>query len=105
MRTSPDPAWTYLMANALVLPGLGSFMGGRRISGIVQALTATAGFVLTVVWLWSWADLYLHSGLPEGLGPRGREGLAGIGLFTASWIWSVVSGLALVRDARQQTER
>jgi len=97
MKTRADSAWTYLIANALVLPGLGSFMGGHRVAGVLQVLLATVGFALTVVWLWSWVSLYLQSGLPEGLGPRGREGLLGIGLFTASWLWSVASGLALAR--------
>jgi len=100
-KAQREPAWTYLMANVLILPGLGSFMGGRRVAGTLQALAASAGFALTMLWLWSYGTALLGSGLPEGLGPRGGEGLLGIALFAVSWVWSLASGLSLLRESRQ----
>lgn len=95
-----DKAWTLLLTNALVLPGLGSFLAGRRWAGALQAATALLGFALTVVWLWSYAAeiLRLH-GLPEGLGPHTALGLAGLLVFLVSWAWSLGSGLAILREA------
>ena len=39
-------AWTSLMTNLLVLPGLGSLLAGRR-AGWPQAALALAGFALS----------------------------------------------------------
>src|SRR5207245_11084787 len=69
-------AWACLMANILVLPGLGSLIAGRR-SGWPQAAGALGGFALTLVWLgwvvgaWSRTGSFPLAGgpyLPEGLG-------------------------------------
>ncbi len=96
-----EPARTYLVVNLLVLPGAGTFLGGRRAAGVAQALLAVAGFLLTTVWVWSWySELFETGALPEGLGPRAMEGLAGIAMFVAGWIWGLASGLALRRAER-----
>ncbi len=101
MTPRREPAWSYLLLNILVLPGAGSYMGGRRVAGVLQAVLSLAGFVLTTVWLWSWVAVFLRDAtLPEGLGPKAGWGLLGIVLFLVSWSWALVSGLALLREAR-----
>jgi len=94
-------ARTLLLTNLLVLPGLGTFLGGRKASGALQMALALAGFGLTMVWFVAWAVAWIRRGeIPdEGLGPLGAAGLTGLGLFVLSWTCSLVSGLALVRRA------
>ena len=93
-----DKAWTLLMANLLVLPGLGTWLGGRKASGAAQMALALAGFALILAWLVSWGMMWARLGqMPDGLGPQGSAGLAGIGLFVVAWGWSLSSGLGLYR--------
>ena len=101
-KVPQSPAWTYLMANILVLPGLGSVMGGRRVAGVLQALISTAGLVLTVMWLWAYGVALFDSGLPEGFGPRAGLGALGMALFAVSWFWSLASGLSLLRESGEE---
>ena len=93
-------AWACLAANALVLPGLGSFLAGQRLVGALQALLSLAGFALTMLWAGSWIARLTTTGLPEGLGPYFRHGAAGLGLFALAWVWGLVSGLLLVHASR-----
>jgi hypothetical protein len=101
VKLDRDRAWASLLANALVLPGLGSMMAGRRASGLVQAALSLVGFALTMVWMWSFFGIWLRQGFPEDLGPRWALGVTGLVLFGVSWIWALLSGLAIVREARK----
>jgi hypothetical protein len=93
-------AWACLFTNLLVLPGLGSIIAGRR-SGWPQAAIALAGFVLTTVWLvWFLAAWSRGGEFPLDPGPYLPVGALGVLLFTVSWVWSLLTGLLIVRDAR-----
>ena len=100
-RSGQVKAWACLATNALVLPGLGSIVAGRWLAGTLQALGSLAGFAMTMYWSYSWLRTAVtEDSLPTGLGPLFRYGLAGLLLFGAAWLWGLVTGLQLVRDAR-----
>lgn len=98
----PQPASRVTARNALLLnllgtPGLGTWMAGRRLTGLLQAGLAVAGFVLVLVWFVQWSMALLHGGHAAHLSYRGL-GL-GSGLFALAWVWSLITGLQLLRQA------
>jgi hypothetical protein len=89
-------AWGGLVANLLVLPGLGSLLVGRRV-GWIQAALAVGGFVLTLVWLVSFLRTWISLGeFPLDAGPEMGRGLYGIALFAVAWLWSLGTSLHVV---------
>jgi hypothetical protein len=102
-------AWACLTANLLVLPGLGSIAGRRRV-GWLQAILAAVGFGSTLFFMlrllqsmWHWAAAIDEAGDGQALlaASRGRVALAlgGLGLFALAWVWGLVTGLSLVRES------
>ena len=95
-------AWSCLLVNAFVCPGLGSLMG-KCWSGIPQLILAWGGG-LWMVWI---VVRYFHT-MIQNLGewPDAKyywdSGLGGFYFFLAGWLWSVLTGLALVRKGRTQ---
>jgi hypothetical protein len=87
--------WIALAANAVVLPGLGSLVAGRR-SGWAQAALALCGFALTLSWLSLVLADWRHGGRPESL-PRVPLLLAGLGLFGAGWLWALHTAWSALR--------
>lgn len=63
-----------LLVNVLVIPGLGSIIGGRTNEGIIQLILFLVGIPLSFV-------------------------LIGIPIVFASWVWALVTGIQLVKDA------
>jgi hypothetical protein len=101
-RAGVDAAWTQLLTNLLVLPGAGSLMGGRR-SGYFQILLASVGAILSVMFMVGWGREWLQAGhflLPSR--EHLLEGVIGVGLFLVSWLWSLVTGYGLLRQARNR---
>lgn len=95
-------AWGALVANLLVVPGLGSLMVGRKV-GWLQAALATGGVALTLVWLVTFVNQWLGLGeFPLDLGPEIRTGLLGIVSFGAAWLWSLLTSLGALRRARRR---
>ncbi|HKN47320.1 MAG TPA: hypothetical protein VJ144_05045 [Candidatus Polarisedimenticolia bacterium] len=93
-------AWASLMTNLLVLPGLGSLLAGRR-AGWPQAAVALVGFVLSTIWLaWFVVAWWRTGSFPLDGGPYLPMGLLGVFLFAVSWVWGLVTGLALGRESR-----
>jgi hypothetical protein len=89
------------MTNVLVLPGAGTLAAGRRLTGLAQAIVALVGFVMVCAWLVYWlSDMAQTATLPEGLGPHAGLGLLGLLLAVVSWVWGLLSGLEIVREAR-----
>jgi len=88
-------AWGGLVANLLVLPGLGSLLVGRKV-GWIQATLALGGFVLTLVWLVSFVRAWSSLGaFPLDAGPEVKTGLLGLALFAVAWLWSVGTSLSV----------
>ena len=98
-----NKATAYFGAN-LGLPGLGSIMAGRRITGILQLLIALTGFAMTLVFaVWfikTWRanhelpmmTIWRTGEHPAGLLKSVLIGLAGMGVFGIAWIWSAITG-------------
>lgn len=89
------------LVNQFATPGLGSLMGGRILPGIGQLLLALLGFVLMV----GWAVLTVKESisLAESDAPiisYGRFGVSGALFFLAAWLWSLLTSLSLLRQAK-----
>jgi dethiobiotin synthetase len=99
-------AWTSLSLNLLVLPGLGSFLVGRRIAGVAQALVALSGAAMSLWWLILLSAQWARNGdFPIDGGDDFRVGVIGVIVFAAAWLWSLATGLAAVREARETKSR
>ena len=101
-------AWTCLLINQLATPGMGSMMGGRYISGLLQLLLALAGCGLILMWLWkNFYSLAFQplSGPDSTTTPGGYSWSGKWGLFclVASWVWSGITSLALLRQAKRES--
>lgn len=77
-----------LLLNILVLPGLGSIVGGRTKVGIIQLCLLVGGVVFVIV------------GIPLSLILVGLPLVAVGGIMAlASWVWGIVTGVQLVRES------
>jgi hypothetical protein len=91
-----------LLTNLLVLPGLGSLMAKRRVTGILQILLALTGFGLTGYWFTTFGVAWWQTeSFPFDGGPHLRWGLLGVLLFLAGWGWGLATGLRIARAARK----
>ena len=107
---APQTAWGCLTTN-LTLPGFGSIMGGRR-SGYPQVALTLVGLGLTSVFgihfiFWSitnWSRLHGPQADPfdtlQATWQAMRWAALGIGVFAISWLWALMTGLSLVREAQ-----
>ncbi len=96
-------AWTSLSMNLLVLPGLGSFLVGRRITGVAQAVLASIGAGMSAWWLILLARQWTQeSYFPIDGGDDFRIGVFGVLVFAVAWVWSLVTSLTVVHEARQR---
>lgn len=91
-----------MLANLLVLPGLGSVLGGRR-CGWTQMVVAVTGFGLTMWWAISFVIQWVRDGaFPMTGGSQLWAGLGGLIMFIGAWGWGLVSGLQLLRAAPER---
>ena len=98
---SPAAARNCFLMNQFATPGLGSLMGRRILPGIGQLLLALAGFALVIVWFVQ--TLKEYYGLMYDDRPAvsyAKYFLAGASLFAASWLWSLLTSLSLLRQAK-----
>jgi 4a-hydroxytetrahydrobiopterin dehydratase len=89
------------MLNLLATPGLGSIFCGRWMAGVGQLVLAVAGFALVLVWFVKEMIPYyglMFSDEPPHL-PSLKMLAEGAILFAASWLWSAVTSLSLLREA------
>lgn len=94
------------LLNQCATPGLGSLMAGRRVAGAGQLVLAVAGFGLFFAWFLMLA-LQRYNELFNDAPPKSVAwlGEAGAGLFIAAWVWSLVTSLSLLRQARAGESR
>jgi hypothetical protein len=100
---SPAKARNCFLMNQFATPGLGSLMGGRIIPGIGQLFLALAGFALVMVWfLRTMKEYYSLMGedAPTISHSYGKIFFAGACLFAASWLWSLLTSLSMMRQAK-----
>ncbi|MGA2786660.1 MAG: hypothetical protein ABSF60_03955, partial [Verrucomicrobiota bacterium] len=95
-------AWTCILTNLCATPGLGSLMARRVLAGTGQLLLALAGFVLIVGWIFELCySVYLQQlGNPVPPDSSGWLWKWGLLLFGAGWVWSLVTSLSLLRQAK-----
>jgi len=106
LRRPPGPLDRSTARNAALLnqcatPGLGSLLAGRRLAGLGQLLLAVAGFVMVVAWFFLLA-LQMYEELVNDAPPKSvaRLGELGGAIFLAAWVWSLVTSLSVLREAR-----
>ena len=77
-------------------------MARRVFAGIGQLLLALAGFVLIVGWMFElFRRVFLQQlGNPVPSDSSGWMGKWGLLLFGAGWVWSLVTSLSLLRQAK-----
>jgi len=121
MRTSLEKApavnvqtaWGCLTAN-LAVPGSGSMMAHRRISGIVQGTLAITGMALSAIFTVRFFAWYAanrlrleESALEDPVGAlleywqAIRWAIVGICLFGIGWLWALLTSLRVLRNARR----
>lgn len=101
-KLTPGKAWTCLVINQAATPGLGSIAGKRFITGTLQLLLSVVGFALAIFWIFR---ALLQNPLREAMGdpalpPCTWAGIWGSVLFVGSWLWSWITSLSLMREAR-----
>jgi len=76
-------------------------MAGRPVAGIGQILVAVAGFVLVMLWfVLRMSQLYnqvVNDAQPQSVAWAGEAGAVA---FAAAWLWSLVTSLSVLREAR-----
>ncbi len=78
VKPSQSIAIVGLLINVLVLPGLGSLIGGKTTPGILQLIFFIISIILDVT------IIGLIIGIPLGI---------------AMWIWGLVTGIGLIKEA------
>jgi serine protease Do len=94
------------LLNQCATPGLGSLMAGRRLAGIGQLLLSIAGFLMVLGWFGLLA-LQTYEQLINDAQPKSvaRLGEAGAVIFIAAWLWSLITSLSVLREARANEHR
>lgn len=64
-----------LILNVLILPGLGSIIGGKTKTGIWQIILSVIGIILSFI-------------------------IIGIPILIAVWIWGLITGIQIVQENR-----
>jgi len=91
-----------VLVNLCATPGLGSLMARRVVAGTGQLLLAVAGFCLIVGWMFELFHRVILEQLGESAPPHssGWMGTWGLICFGASWLWSLVTSLSLLRQVK-----
>jgi hypothetical protein len=98
-----DRAWAYILLNMSV-PGWGSLKAGRRFEGYGKMIIGLGGLLLLVMWLFAWAARVAQSEIDDTMPTPPPNWLwkAGVGLIVVSWIWTLVTSISLMREAKAQ---
>ena len=103
---SRDQASAYVTLN-ITLPGWGSLKAGKFFDGLGSMFFALAGLFLLFAWMAKWVLRVWQSSLDEDLSPAPGTGLweSGVVCVVISWIWTAVSCVSLIRNARANEEK
>lgn len=76
-------------------------MAGRWVAGTGQVILAVVGFCFVVAWFFMLMS-QLYQQINSEVPPRSVAwvGEAGALIFAAAWLWSLVTSLSLLREAR-----
>lgn len=101
MNADETRAWLALSLNLALLPGLGTLVLRRWLSGLVQLAMSAGGAVGAVAWLHAFVREWSRLGhFPIDRGPLFPIGLAGTIAFVLSWLWSGRSAWREIQAAR-----
>ncbi|MSR64444.1 MAG: hypothetical protein EXS18_01535 [Verrucomicrobiae bacterium] len=93
-------AWSCLVANLVVLPGLGTVIAGKRV-GYIQATLAVIGMALTLSWsVWFFVTWSRTKTAPMNLEWHLIVGAIGAVIFLVAWLWAFVGGWNALRQVR-----
>lgn len=73
-KTSKGLAIAALLLNVLLLPGLGSIVGGKTTEGIIQLVLTLVGIPLSIF-------------------------LVGIPLIIVAWVWALITGIQILQES------
>ena len=99
---SPTTARNAVLVNLLATPGLGTLMAGRIAVGVGQLVLALSGFGFIVVWFLALLRQYygqISGDVPAT--PIAWLAATGAVLFILAWLWSLVTSISLLREARR----
>jgi hypothetical protein len=98
---SRDRAWACVLQN-LATPGIGSLKARRIFAGIGQLSLVIASGFLVCAWVFGWCyRIYLaQTGEPIPKNSSGWLLKWGIVCFGASWLWTLITSVGLVRQAK-----
>jgi hypothetical protein len=104
-KLSRSRALTAVFINLCATPGLGSLVCGRIVSGVGQLLLALAGFCLVVAWM---VREFCRSILQQLDRPVSQTSCGwmwqwGAVCFGVAWLWSLITSLSLLRQAKEET--
>lgn len=94
-KTSPKQglAIAALILNLILLPGIGSLIGGRVKDGIWQICLYIGGIVILILGIVFTATLiFAIIGIPMIV--------IGAMLMFAGWVWGIVTGIQLIQEAQ-----
>jgi hypothetical protein len=96
-----DRAWAYVLLNISV-PGWGSWKAGRKIAGFGEMFILVVSLFLLGIWFLKWVNRIVQSEIGDSLPPIPANWLWqwGLGLYAVSLVWTVVTGVSLIREAR-----
>jgi hypothetical protein len=95
-------AWTCLLINALICPGLGSLVA-RRASGWLQLILAWGGAIWMVLGMVRFFQDYVQFlQIPPEWPAYMRTARTGFVIFLVGWAWSVATGVLVLRQAKPQ---
>ncbi len=89
-KNSQALAIVALILNVIILPGLGSLIGGRVLAGILQMVFSLLGLGLVVGG--AIFSIFLI-GIPFLI--------AGLVLMFSMWVWSIVTGVRLIQESEE----
>ena len=105
-RTARPPlstarAWTCLLLNVVICPGLGSLIA-RRWGGLPQLALALGGSAWLMVPLGRYfVELAGHPQYRPDWHPFLRETQGGLVFLLAGWVWSILTSLSVLWQARK----
>lgn len=117
MRTSLDAkppklpersrARTWLIVNLFVCPGLGSWLGGRRVTGALQMLVVFIGFGITLLWFGYLMLVMIREiqGATMEAPDLTQLAIAGYGTVALAWLWALLTSVVLKREEAARAEK
>jgi hypothetical protein len=94
-------ARNWVIVNLFVCPGLGSWLGGRRVTGALQMLVAFIGFGITLLWFFNLMLVMLREiqGARMEAPDLTQLAIAGFGTVGLAWVWALLTSVVLTREA------